>query len=136
MKNCLILFLLELATILCWGIWTSLNHFLVLASGHHYLPVVQLAVSICHFRFFSDLQLFFVSSTGNPYPAVSWWYRGVLVDSEVESHSGELTSNTVTLPRLTRDDLRAEVTCQASNTNSTPPLSATVSVDMTREWVD
>ncbi|KAF2365500.1 CD80-like immunoglobulin C2-set [Trinorchestia longiramus] len=52
--------------------------------------------------------------------------------SDDASHAGELTSSSITLPPLQRDDLMAEVTCQASNTLTLPPVSATVSIDMIR----
>ncbi|KAA0203534.1 hypothetical protein HAZT_HAZT008269 [Hyalella azteca] len=68
---------------------------------------------------------------GIPYPAVSWWYRGVPVPSSGTSRKGEVSSTSLDLPSLARRDLKSEVMCQALNTNTTEPLSASVLIDIT-----
>ncbi|KAF2352696.1 CD80-like immunoglobulin C2-set [Trinorchestia longiramus] len=68
---------------------------------------------------------------GIPYPTVSWWYRGVRITPAPTTREGDVTRSSIDLPRLSRNDLKAEVTCQASNTNSTAPLVVTELVNLT-----
>ncbi|XP_046751044.1 synaptogenesis protein syg-2-like [Diprion similis] len=69
---------------------------------------------------------------GRPQPVVRWWRGEMLLDSEEEpseSPSGP-RRNTLVVTMLTRADLHAEFTCQASNNNISQPVSASVRIEM------
>ncbi|XP_069935616.1 nephrin-like [Cherax quadricarinatus] len=61
---------------------------------------------------------------------VSWFHEEKLLDDVSEVRRGEVTSNTLHLPSLTRDYLYRVLTCQASNSNLSVPVAATVTLDM------
>ena len=71
---------------------------------------------------------------GWPTPKLSWWRENALLDDswEVssEQHVRTIVSNTLTIEKLQRSDLNARLTCQASNSNISIPISRTVSLDM------
>lgn len=72
-----------------------------------------------------------VMSTGRPAPTVRWWRGETLLESKDEP--GEfpaLRRNTLFVTDLTRADLNAEFTCQASNNNISQPVSASVKIEM------
>ncbi|XP_076059476.1 nephrin-like [Oratosquilla oratoria] len=60
-----------------------------------------------------------------------WWYEGRLLDDVSEVMTDMVTTNTLTLPRLSREHLYRVLTCQATNSNLTAPLAAAVTIDMT-----
>jgi len=68
---------------------------------------------------------------------VSWWRENALLDDSCEVSSehviSTVVSNTLTLEKLQRSDLHARLTCQASNSNISIPLSTTVSLEMSCE---
>lgn len=71
---------------------------------------------------------------GKPRPSVRWWRGETLVES-TDSSDGfpnfpQVRANTLLVRSLTRQDHGVTYTCQASNTNLVPPMSATVSVQM------
>ncbi|XP_050702989.1 serine/arginine repetitive matrix protein 2-like [Eriocheir sinensis] len=68
--------------------------------------------------------------TGRPRPKLSWFFEEKLLDDVVEVRRGEITSNTLHLPSLTRNYLYRVLTCQASNSNLSVPVAATVTLDM------
>nr|XP_045606657.1 uncharacterized protein LOC123763553 [Procambarus clarkii] len=68
--------------------------------------------------------------SGRPRPTVSWYHEESLLDDLIEVKRGEVTSNSLTLPSLTRDFLYRVLTCQASNSNLSVPVAATVTLDM------
>ncbi|KAK8379388.1 hypothetical protein O3P69_019351 [Scylla paramamosain] len=79
---------------------------------------------------------------GSPAPRVTWWDEGTLLDNVVEAGvergGGEgrgvttrVITNTLTLPRLSRQHLYRVLTCQAANSNLTLPVAATVTLDLT-----
>ncbi|XP_071532986.1 uncharacterized protein [Panulirus ornatus] len=68
--------------------------------------------------------------SGRPRPNVSWFHEEKLLDDVIEVRRGEMTSNTLRLSSLTRDYLYRVLTCQASNSNLSVPLAATVTLDM------
>ncbi|XP_042217208.1 uncharacterized protein LOC121862887 isoform X2 [Homarus americanus] len=68
--------------------------------------------------------------SGRPRPTVSWFHEEKLLDEVSEVRRGEMTSNTLHLPSLTRDYLYRVLTCQASNSNLSVPVAATVTLDM------
>ncbi|XP_076350493.1 neural cell adhesion molecule 1-like isoform X5 [Tachypleus tridentatus] len=70
------------------------------------------------------------SGTGNPPILVTWWRNSVLLDSSFQITEDQVVRNDFTLQELTRKDLMAKFTCQASNTNLTSPGVASVIVDI------
>ncbi|XP_037776964.1 nephrin-like [Penaeus monodon] len=68
--------------------------------------------------------------SGRPRPSVSWFHEGSLLDDVSEVKRGEITTNTLTIASLTRADLYRVLTCQASNSNLSTPVAATVTLDM------
>ncbi|XP_071518492.1 uncharacterized protein [Panulirus ornatus] len=71
------------------------------------------------------------ATAGWPRPRVTWWHGDSLLDDVVDEVRGQVTRNILVLPSLTREDLHRALTCRASNSNLTPPLTASVSLDMT-----
>ncbi|XP_076350490.1 nephrin-like isoform X2 [Tachypleus tridentatus] len=67
---------------------------------------------------------------GNPPILVTWWRNSVLLDSSFQITEDQVVRNDFTLQELTRKDLMAKFTCQASNTNLTSPGVASVIVDI------
>ncbi|XP_050727933.1 nephrin-like [Eriocheir sinensis] len=68
---------------------------------------------------------------GHPRPRVTWWNEGALLDNVSEVNTGQVTRNALSLPPLTRADLNKTLTCQASNSNLSIPLSTVITIDMT-----
>ncbi|XP_037794157.1 nephrin-like, partial [Penaeus monodon] len=68
---------------------------------------------------------------GRPPPNVTWWHGGALLDEVSEQVTPSMTSNTLTLPNLSRQHLHRVITCQAQNSNLTAPLLSAVTLDMT-----
>ncbi|XP_050712530.1 hemicentin-1-like [Eriocheir sinensis] len=71
------------------------------------------------------------ANKGQPPPRVTWWHSGSLLDDVVDEVKGQVTSNTLTLPDLTRQHLHRVLTCRASSSNLTQPSLASVTLDMT-----
>jgi len=69
--------------------------------------------------------------SGRPAPKVTWWRGGTLIDNsfKVISKDGAV-QNKMTVNTLTRVDIHAIFTCQASNNNMSQPVSTTVQVEM------
>ncbi|CAG0879446.1 unnamed protein product [Cyprideis torosa] len=67
---------------------------------------------------------------GKPRPVVMWWRAGSLMRGVDTSHGSGIESKLV-IPALQRSDLRALLSCVASNHNETVPLSTAVIVEMT-----
>uniref|UniRef100_A0A6A7G0P9 Protein turtle homolog A-like n=1 Tax=Hirondellea gigas TaxID=1518452 RepID=A0A6A7G0P9_9CRUS len=78
----------------------------------------------------ADVTLVCQVTGGNPTPKVTWWQAGSLMDDLVEMTTKQVTRNSLRLPRLTRDDLLRKLTCIASNSNLTAPLSTAVTIDI------
>ena len=74
-----------------------------------------------------------LSRAGLPPPQVKWWEGRSLLDGISEVNASLVTSNSVTLAPLTRRDLHRALTCQASNSDLTAPLSRTITLDMNCE---
>lgn len=59
----------------------------------------------------------------------------MVLDSKDEpGTNSQIRENTLVVPRLSRADLHAEFTCQASNNNISQPVSASVKIEMNREY--
>ncbi|XP_045120883.1 protein turtle-like [Portunus trituberculatus] len=71
------------------------------------------------------------ASKGQPRPRVTWWHSGSLLDDLVEEVKGQVTSNTLTLPDLSRQHLHRILICRAASSNLTQPTIASVTLDMT-----
>ncbi|XP_076394781.1 nephrin isoform X1 [Megachile rotundata] len=78
-----------------------------------------------------DMKLQCLVTGGRPEPKVRWWRGEMLLDSKDEP--GEFPSlrrNTLIIRELSRADLHAVFTCQASNNNISQPVSASVAIEM------
>nr|XP_033337849.1 neural cell adhesion molecule 1-B-like isoform X2 [Megalopta genalis] len=78
-----------------------------------------------------DMKLQCLVTGGRPEPVVKWWRGEMLLDSKDEQ--GEFPSlrrNTLLVRQLSRADLHAVFTCQASNNNISQPVSASVAIEM------
>ncbi|XP_076067139.1 neural cell adhesion molecule 1-B-like isoform X2 [Oratosquilla oratoria] len=53
-----------------------------------------------------------------------------MLDAHTEIRKGDISINTISIPALTRRDLYRVLTCQASNSNLSVPVSAAVTIDM------
>ncbi|XP_060860305.1 uncharacterized protein LOC132937501 [Metopolophium dirhodum] len=76
-------------------------------------------------------------SGGRPEPKVRWWRGETLMDTGNEGISGQFTAssssvkqNEMTIEALGRYDQGAVYTCQASNSNLSAPVSASVTIEM------
>ncbi|KAK8781948.1 hypothetical protein V5799_016711 [Amblyomma americanum] len=70
---------------------------------------------------------------GHPLPAVTWWREMTLLDDRYFNTSEGTSRNELLIPKLERSDARTVLTCQASNTNLTLPVYASVTIDMNCE---
>ena len=75
-----------------------------------------------------DKVYFFFS--GDPMPQVTWWRDNHLIDSSFEKTFSKTVQNTLSVPQVTREDLGATLTCQASNNNISAPASTRATVDL------
>ena len=76
------------------------------------------------------LYLIFFLLKGQPMPQVSWWRDSHLIDSSFEKTFGRTVQNTLSVPQVSREDLGAMLTCQASNNNISAPASSRVTIDL------
>lgn len=76
------------------------------------------------------LSLLCEAEGGNPAPIVSWWRSGSLLDDSYFRTSQGFVRNELIIMELRRSEYMAELTCQASNTNLTDPISASVRIDL------
>lgn len=94
-------------------------------------------ISWCWWSWWFSHRLIKIDYIGWPVPKVSWWRENALLDDSCEVSSehviSTVVSNTLTLEKLRRSDLHARLTCQASNSNISIPLSTTVSLEMSCE---
>lgn len=68
--------------------------------------------------------------TGDPLPQLTWWRDNHLLDSSFETTFSRTLQNTLTIPRVSRLDLGAQLICQANNNNISMPVSTKVNLDM------
>lgn len=71
-----------------------------------------------------------IASGGDPVPQVTWWRDSHLLDSSFETTFSQTVQNTLTIDKVSRKDLGAILTCQASNNNISIPVSTRVTVDL------
>ena len=79
---------------------------------------------------FNKVWFFFLLFLGDPMPQVTWWRDSHLIDSSFEKTFGHTVQNTLSVPQVSREDLGATLTCQASNNNISAPASARVAIDL------
>ncbi|XP_015921092.1 neural cell adhesion molecule 2 [Parasteatoda tepidariorum] len=76
------------------------------------------------------LYLICESKGGKPTPVLTWWRGPLLIDDTFEVTSTHIVRNELQIDSLTRKDLMAEFTCQASNNNVSSPMKSSISVDL------
>nr|XP_045598924.1 synaptogenesis protein syg-2-like [Procambarus clarkii] len=67
---------------------------------------------------------------GIPPPSLVWKKHNKVLESTVESRTGGLTVNQLSLPHLSRAFHSARLTCVATNNNVTSPVHATLTITM------
>ena len=87
------------------------------------MQYIKICVTHYLIRILNDL-------TGNPLPRVTWSKSGRLIDETYHILSNGTVRNEITFHNVDRSFLRKRLTCQATNTNLTRPVTTTVDVDM------
>ena len=82
----------------------------------------------------SALRLTCRADGGDPSPAVTWLEGTHILDDQVEIRTQHQATNVLSIPSLTRLDLRRTLTCRAANNNKSAALQTAVSLDMTCEY--
>ena len=59
-----------------------------------------------------------------------WWRDGRVIDDSFVTTYENTVRNDLWLPSLSRHDLDAQLTCEASNSNLTAPVSTSVTIDL------
>lgn len=72
--------------------------------------------------------------TGKPLPRLVWWRDGRVIDDSFVTTFDNTVRNDLWLPSLDRSDLDATLTCEASNSNLTMPVSTSVTIDLHSEF--
>ena len=67
---------------------------------------------------------------------MTWWRDHALLDDSTDDVGANKVVNELRLADLTREDLHAILTCQASNNNISVPASTSVKLDMHCEYYD
>lgn len=76
------------------------------------------------------MNLLFCLVLGDPLPQVTWWRDSHLIDSSYEGSYSRTVQNGLSIKNLSRAELGAQLTCQASNNNLSLPVSTRVTIDM------
>ncbi|XP_049813620.1 nephrin-like [Schistocerca nitens] len=71
-----------------------------------------------------------IVSGGRPEPSVRWWRGERLLESRELPAGTRIRKRLLLVPRLSRADLHAALTCQAVNSNLTLPAEARVALDI------
>ncbi|XP_015191798.1 PREDICTED: hemicentin-1-like isoform X2 [Polistes dominula] len=78
-----------------------------------------------------NMKLTCLVTGGRPEPTVKWWRGETLLDSkDMRGEFPDLRRNTLVVTDLSRADLHAVFTCQASNNNISQPESVSVAIEM------
>ncbi|XP_076371135.1 protein turtle-like isoform X2 [Tachypleus tridentatus] len=77
-----------------------------------------------------------IAKGGRPLPTVTWWRDSVEIDNSFQKMNEQDVRNDYIIRELSRKNLMAEITCQASNTNLTSPEASAVIIDMNLKPVD
>ncbi|XP_013793132.1 synaptogenesis protein syg-2-like, partial [Limulus polyphemus] len=67
---------------------------------------------------------------GDPPPAVTWWQESIILNSDYIITPLKISRNEFIIEALKREHLWAKLTCQASNTNSTSPVTGSILLDL------
>ncbi|KAL6421875.1 hypothetical protein ACFW04_010791 [Cataglyphis niger] len=67
---------------------------------------------------------------GKPAPTVSWYRNDKFVTNRITVLRNGVTRSEIVIQNLSRDDVHTVLTCNATNNNSSIPLSSSVRVDM------
>ncbi|KAG7204266.1 hypothetical protein KM043_002088 [Ampulex compressa] len=78
----------------------------------------------------SELSLLCEVIGGSPAPKVTWHFEGKMLDDTYTLEHGDVTINRLDISKVTRDFLRARLTCRATNTQLVTPLTAEVILDV------
>lgn len=84
----------------------------------------------------NNVQLSFF--TAKPPPVVTWSRNEIVVSNQsvaVPSGTTSFVRSELRITGLGRRDVHSELTCRASNNNRTPPLAATLHVDMNCKYL-
>ncbi|XP_076335558.1 protein turtle-like [Tachypleus tridentatus] len=71
-----------------------------------------------------------IAKGAKPSPTVTWWRDSIQIDDSFQEMQDHTVRNDYIVQELSKEDLMAEITCQASNTNLTSPKIASVFIDM------
>ncbi|XP_066592844.1 neural cell adhesion molecule 2-like isoform X2 [Prorops nasuta] len=77
-----------------------------------------------------NLKLYCDVYGGKPAPSVSWYYNDKFVNNQTTTLRSGATRSIIEIKHLGRNDVRTELTCNATNNNRSIPLSSSVRVDM------
>ncbi|XP_022240216.1 cell adhesion molecule 2-like isoform X2 [Limulus polyphemus] len=86
--------------------------------------------SIGPFQEGDSLTLVCVAQGGKPRPVVTWWNDTNLVDDTFTIANHDTVRNEYLIKNLQRENLFSELSCQASNSNITDPVTSSVILDM------
>ncbi|XP_076392200.1 neural cell adhesion molecule 2 isoform X1 [Megachile rotundata] len=78
----------------------------------------------------SDLSLLCEVIGGFPPPKVTWHFQDEIMDDTYTLEHGGITINHLYIPKVTRNFLRAKLTCQANNTHLVPSLTSEIILDI------
>ncbi|XP_076333636.1 protein turtle-like [Tachypleus tridentatus] len=67
---------------------------------------------------------------GDPPPDITWWQNTAILDDDYIITPLKIARNELVIEVLEREHLWTVLTCQASNTNFTPPVSSSITLDM------
>ena len=110
-------------------------------KNYEYFNTFSLTTVCTWYSYFENLFTFRTSNcdlskwffAGSPEPRVRWLMNSRIVDEEYEVNAGDVIENKLTWSGVTRKDLNAAFTCQATNTKLTDPQESNVILDMRRE---
>jgi hypothetical protein len=74
-------------------------------------------------------------SIGKPSPSVIWFHGNILIDESYTTGPHGLVRNELNLRNLNRTDFMSILTCRASNTNLSEPVSSSVVLDMNCKFI-
>jgi len=80
-----------------------------------------------------DAYLVCQTDSGNPLPAITWWKGSSLLTGTYDITPDGTIKNELQILSLSRQDLGATLTCQASNNNITLPANKVVTLDLNCE---
>ncbi|XP_067137967.1 protein turtle-like isoform X2 [Centruroides vittatus] len=73
---------------------------------------------------------------GDPPPKVTWWKDSILIDDTYTLTPQHFTRNELHFSTIRRSDLMTVLTCQATNSNFTAPVTSSVTLDLNLRPLD